>query len=339
VSARIKLTDSERKTIDRLIRFCDRGARELNRYDSATLPLFARQLEQIMAETYEEEFPELRGATDLLPIETGVNEGARTFIFYLFTAVGFAKFISPSSTGSLPRVSLQGAEKVGFTQTMGNEYGWSTQDVRSAQFAGGLQLQSLLASAAKRAHDQLLHDTCLWGREDLGLPGLLNHPNITVTDAANGAGASPLWANKTVDEIIADIRVLVTTPKNLSFNRLIVNRVLMAPAQMDIIKYARVGAGDGSMSILSLLEDLFRGVSFEELNELDDAESDSNLASNSLFAYIAGDKKKASLVVPMPFRQHPVEQRSLEFTVPCESMTGGVKMAEPLMCHRMDGVG
>ena len=46
------------------------------------------------------------------------------------------------------------------------------------------------------------------GDTDLGVYGLCNSPNVTASNVVNGAASSPLWANKTAQEILTDIRSL-----------------------------------------------------------------------------------------------------------------------------------
>lgn len=311
------------------------------RNDSQTLPMFARMLEQILTEVEKEEFAELKMANgDLIPIDTSINEGAETYSYYVYSAVGVARFLSAYAGQSLPLVTIKGAKVSGRVEPMGNAYAYTTHDVRNAQFAG-VPLESELAIAARRAHDELLHSTGLWGREDLGLPGLLNHPNIIISTPGTSAGAGDdTWPNKTVDEIIADVVTLIDTVDEVTFGMEKVNRVLMSRERYNFIKTLRMGTGDGTLTVLKYLEEMYPEVTFDKLNELSGDNSDGNLAagSHSMFAYTSGNKRKASLVVPMMFRQHPVQQEDLTFKVPCESSTGGVKMPRPLMCNRMDGI-
>lgn len=338
-------TDAQRKLFDRLtgLTLTAELVREdqQGRSDSNTLPMFARQLEQVLTEVEKEEFAELRMANgELIPIDTSINEGAESYVYYLYTAAGIARFLSSYSGGSLPMVTMEGAQVRGNVEPFGNSYGYTTRDVRNAQFAG-LPLESELPIAARRAHEELLQKVGLWGREDLGLPGLLNHPNITIaTPGTSSGGGDDTWPNKTVDEIIADVVSVIDTPEEITFGIEKVNRVLISRSRFNLIKTLRMGTGDGTLTVLKYLQDMYPEVTFEKLNELDGDQSDGNLdaGSHSMFAYTAGNKRKASLIVPMMFRQYPVQQRDLQFVVPCESSTGGVKMPRPLMCVRMDGI-
>lgn len=314
------------------------------RYDSQTLVYAARQLEYVFTEIEREEFKDLPMAEGkIIPIDRSVPEGAKTFVWYLFSSSGVARFIAPVSAGSLPRVSLAQAERVGRVQTMGAEFGYSSQELRHAQYAG-VGLDSELARACRRAHDELLNRTGFWGREDLGLPGFFNHPNIQVSDAAdNGSGATE-WAEKEPIQIIADIANVINGVRSITYGQEQVNRVAIANAEFDLISSTFMG-DDLRRTILSALVEIFGqermgrpAVEFFPLFELEAANSDGNLESNAMFAYTF-DARKASLVQPMAYKQHEVQQQGLNYVVPTESSTGGVKMSRPLMCHRQEAIG
>lgn len=309
------------------------------RADDSTLLWFGRQLEHVMTEVEREEFPELRMANgEIIPIDTSVPDGAETFVYYMFSATGIAQFSAAYAQGELPLVTLKGAKVVGNIEPMKNGYAYETREIRNAQFTG-YGLQTELSIAARRAHDQLLNDTGMYGQADLGLPGLVNHPNINVLDAADNGSGSTFFVDKTIDQILADLANLIHTPQRVSFNMHRVNRVEW-PLAIDLLAHTlRLGAGDGTLFLIDILKKAHPGVTFGVTNELAASQSDGNLDEDAIIAYIGGDKRKLSLVQPMPFKQYPVQQVDLAFKVPCESSTGGVKMKAPTSVARMDGVG
>lgn len=319
----------------------DGRGRVVGRTDSQTLAFFARELEFVYSEVEREEYADLPMANgDIIPVDTSLPDGAETFKYYLYGAVGVARFMNGYSSGSLPLVTIKGAAVPGNVETFANGYAYSTRDARNAQFTG-MPLEAELAFAARRAHEELLQRVGLWGRADLGLPGLLNHPNIIRSTPGTSAGAGDdTWPNKTADEIIADVVTAIDTVDEVTFGKEKVNAVRMSRERYNLIRTYRMGAGDGTLTILKYLQEMYPDVTFGVLDELNASNSDGNLdaGTHSLFAYTAGNKRKASLVVPMMFRQYTVQQEGLMFKVPCESSTGGVKMKSPLMCNRMDGI-
>lgn len=314
--------------------------------DAQLLNFFARQLEYVYTEIEREEFPDLRAANgEIVPIDRNVPAGAETFTYYVMSGAGVAAFQGSYSHGSAPRVTLKGARVQGKVQRMRNVYGWDIQDVENAQMAG-VNLDSELAATARRAHEQLLNDTCFYGAPAQGLPGLFNHPNITVSDAPLNAGStSTLWINKTPAEIIADVNEVLNGIQTLTLGVEVPNRMLIPRAQYLLISTTRLGAGDGFATILGYLQAAHPGVTFEICNELGTEFSTRNGADllnngqrDAIFAYTAGNPRKAALVRPKDFTQLPVQENGFDYDMHCESSTGGVKMPRPLMCHRMDGV-
>lgn len=315
------------------------GRGQAPRADTSTLLWFSTQLEHVMAEVEGEEFPELRMANgEIIPIDTSIPDGAETFVYYLFSATGIAQFSAAYANGELPLVTLKGAKVVGNIEPMTNGYAYETREIRNAQFTG-FGLETELSVAARRAHDQLLNDTGMWGQPDLGLPGLINHPNISVLDAADNGSGSTFMIDKNVDQILADFANLIHTPQRVSFNMHRVNRVEMPLDIMLLITTLRLGSGDGTLFVMDLLKKAHPNVTFAVTNELAASQSDGHLTEDAIIAYVGGDKRKVSLIQPMPFKQYPVQQVDLTFKVPCESSTGGVKLKAPSSVARMDGVG
>lgn len=313
----------------------------MGRQDSQTLPFFERQLEQILSKTYDREFPELMAAMgEVVPIDTEVDEGAETFTYYMYEPTGVAKFLDSYASDDLPMVSIRGAKVTGNVEPMANGYFWTTRDVRNAAFANR-PLESDLARAARRAHDQLLHYTILWGREDIGLPGFVNHPNINVADApaAAGGGSNPtFWENKTAVEVFNDIATAIDGVDEITNKVHRVTRCLIANPQYNYINRTRTGELGDSTTILEWCQKTWPGVQFLPIVDLEASKSQGNLSTNAMIAY-QFDAEMASAVVPMPFRQYPVQEDGLKFVVPCESSTGGVKMPYPLAVYRVDGIG
>ena len=343
--------DSQRNTLDQLARLpltvellesCRRDGRadpDPVRADASTLLWFTRQLEHVMAQAEKEEFPELKMANgEIVPIDNSIPDGAETWTYFMFSGTAIAQFSSGYSNGEFPLVTLKGAKVNGNVEPMENGYAWSTRDVRNAQFTG-FGLETELSSFARRAHDQLLNDTGLFGREDLGLPGFINHPNITIRDAADNGAGSTFWADKTPDQILEDFNLAINTVNEITFGIETVNRVLLPRREWLRIKTLRLGPGDGTLMLIDALKAAHDGVEFGVLNELGASSSRGNLDEDALICYTANNKNKISLQQPMPFRQHPVQQENLMFKVPCESSVGGIKLTAPLSVLRMDGIG
>lgn len=354
-------TDSQRDIFAQLAAQQHAIAADL-RTDADSMAYAARALEHVMADVYEEDYPDLPVADGtIMPIDSSVNEGAKTWTYYLYSGTATARIGAQYSDGTLPIVTRTGAEVTRKVLPFENAFEYSTDDMRHAAMAKD-NLDSALGALARRGHEQLFHRVGLWGRTELGVDGLLTHPNITiVTAAATGTNSSTEFADKTVDQIIEDFRVLIGSAARLTHGLRTTTRVLMSRRVMELLVTRRLGPGDGHATLLDHLMKVWGGkdpgginggvpVEFMILEELDwtkaQTEADNGVSNvdvdedtgDVLIAYVHNNPKVLRLIRPMPFKQQPVQAINLRFRTPCESKSGGVRLPEPLTICRMEGV-
>jgi hypothetical protein len=343
-------TDTQRSILKGLAAGWDYMGDEY-RTDDAAMLYSVRQLEYVFADVYEEDFPDLPVAMgDFLPIDTSVHEGAKTWVYYLYSGTAIARWAADGSGATLPRVTRQGAEVTKSCHVIENSYGYTTEDMRTAAKAGD-NLDPALGALAKRGHDQEFHRSGLWGRSELNVDGALTLPNMTVLTAPEPVDTAD------VDEIIAMFSLLIRTCAQLTKGLRHTTRVLMSRRVRDKLVERRLGPGDGTLSILDYLrktfgasEDGAPAVEFKVLEELDWRVAQEEAAAgvpnvditeetgDVLLAYIHNNDKVARLIQPMAFKQHPVQFRDLEWVTPCESKVGGLRCPEPMTFTRMEGV-
>ena len=332
------------------------------RLDSS-LAVAARQLEHIYTETYEETYPDLPVDEGRIAfVDTSVPEGARSWTMYLYSGTSIARLGAPGSDATLPTVMRSGAEISACIHPVENAYSWSFDDMR-ASVMSGVPLEPPLRSLAARAHEHAFQRTSLWGRPDLGTPGFLTHPNITIVDAAaTGTGNSRDLRDKDADDILADFRTLIDKPRELSKGQRHTTNVLMSDRVYTYLATTLVGTSSPGMFLLELIKKAWQGgdpnvnggvpVQFGTLRELDytiaaeEAAADDGTGTtvnvdinettgDCMIAYV-NDRKIVRFVRPMMMRQHPVQTRNLTMLVPCESKIGGCMLVEPLTVCRME---
>lgn len=321
------------------------------RTDADAMIYSARQLEHVFTQVYEEDWPDLVVANgEIMPIDRSVHEGADTWTYYLYTGTAVARLAADFSDGTLPRVTRSGAEMTRKCHDFENMYAYTTRDVRKAAMAKD-SLPPALGKLAKRGHDQEFHRTGLWGRTELGTDGMLTLPNMTISTASES------WETADVDEILDMVGTLISTVSQLTKNLRHVTRVLFSPRVADLLVQRRLGPGDGTLSLWDYLVTTYSkrpggkpAVEFGELQELDwrtaQEEAAKGVANVDIdettgdcaIAYVHNNAEVLSLVQPMPFKQYPVQFVGLEYQVPCESSTGGVRCPEPMTIHRMEGL-
>jgi len=93
-----------------------------------------------------------------------------------------------------------------------------------------------------------------FGDVGLAVKGLVNNALVTSTgNVANGAGGSPLWTNKTPDEILTDFNTALTTVWAASAFAIVPSNILLPTKAYGYIATQKVSLA-GNLSILAYIE-------------------------------------------------------------------------------------
>ena len=301
------------------------------RFDANESMFFARQLEAIKAQTYDVKRANLN-ALQLMPVSTDVPEGATTITYRQYDTVGMAKVIA-NYANDLPRADVTGKEFTSNIRSIGNAFGYNTQEIRSAIFAG-VNLPARKAMAATRAHQEKINALAFTGDADHGLPGLISNANVPeVTLAADGTGSSKTFASKTADKIVRDVNSLINKIISQSKG---VHRA--TEVWMPVEQYALIATTQNSTAsdttILAFLQQVHPGITFRQVVELDGAGAG---GTDRMYA-IENSRDNWAIEIPMMMKMYSPQQKGLEFEVPVESRFGGVIIEYPLALVFADGV-
>lgn len=321
---------------------------ETTRLDASESIFFNRELESIMARSFEVEYPELK-ATRLIPVDTSAGPGADSITYRQFDKVGLSKVIA-NYADDLPRADILGEEFTSPVRSIGNSYGYSLQEVRSAAKAGR-PLQQMKANASRRANDQLV-DTIAWKAKSTdtqygGLLGFLYAPNITTATAPAGATTSNVpWydatpANqKNAEEILEDMNNLVAGIIDLTLGVEVPDTLLMPIRQYTRIQKTRLSSGTDTTILQFFLANNPSITSVEWVNELKDLAPlpSGGAGPGDVAVCYKRSPDKLSLQIPSPYEQLPAQERNLEFVVPTHSRCGGVIVHRPLSISILEGI-
>ena len=109
--------------------------------------------------------------------------------------------------------------------------------------------------ALKLKHQMDIDEQVYVGDSTLNAGGLVNHSLVTnVANVPNGASASPLWTQKTPNEILADVNALILSVWSATGFSTMPNRILIPPTQFGYIS-ATIVSSAGNQSILKFLLD------------------------------------------------------------------------------------
>nr|DAK52279.1 MAG TPA: major capsid protein [Caudoviricetes sp.] len=118
----------------------------------------------------------------------------------------------------------------------------------------GRSIDSILDRGVRLNYNKSVDQLVYRGFTSVGFTGLVNDVNIVRSTAPNGAAGSPLWQNKTVDEILWDVNKTLTEAWAASEydESAIPNHLLLPPDKYAYIVSTRIGTS-GDENILDYL--------------------------------------------------------------------------------------
>lgn len=306
--------------------FKKEGFKSLN-LDAGGDIFFARQLEFVQAKIYEFQYPALK-SFQLIPINYNVPAGAEYVTTTQFQSVGRARIIN-SYADDLPEAGLLGTQLTNPVQGIGTSYRFSHQEIRAAQM-NRMDLSLKLGEAARRANDQLVDNLAFFGNPAVGMTGLLNNPTVpTQTVPSDGAGMLPggptAWVNKTPDQILRDMNLIVNQIVVQSNEVEMPDTLLLPLAQYTLIASTPRSANSDT-TILNYF--LMNNPYIRQVVPVPKLDGAGVNGVDIMVAYERNDNK-LEMTIPLPFTQYAPQERNLEFVIPCESRFGGVSIYYP----------
>jgi hypothetical protein len=225
-------------------------------FDS-TLAYYVNQLDNLDKKLYEPLFSVTWGRDIKLRSGITMANESTSFIRSTIGAVGTQNatgkpWISPNTT-TLPGVSVNGERVVLPLRLLGQEVSYSSVELERSQLLGqpiDAQKFNALNTIYQMATDEMIYV----GDSAVGAEGLVNSTLVTSGSVPNGTGGSPLWVNKTPDEILKDVNDMVTAAWQASGFSVCPDKLLLPPAQFAYISSQKISTA-GYVSILTFLED------------------------------------------------------------------------------------
>ena len=309
------------------------GVRSMNFDDAeAASVFFARELDFVKSQSYDVEYPEFT-ALSLFPMSSEVDPGAETVTYYSYDKTGLAKIISNYAT-DLPRADVKGKPTTAIIKSLGDSYGYSIQEMRASRMAGK-SLDTRKAESARYQIDYLNNKIAWNGDAETGLKGVLSTDNdVPLYTVANGAKGTTSWADKTEDEILADItgmlKQMATVTKKVEKPDTL---ALSSDAYIEIQNKHIEGTATTVLKyIQDNIPDIKQIVSCPELDD-DSVETNPYAAASdgkAVALLFKNDSRKLSIENPLPFMQYPIQTQGLEVVVPCEARTAGAMIYYPM---------
>lgn len=297
------------------------------RMDNATPGVFLqRQLEHILPRVFEKQYAEIPYSR-ILPVSNEVPEGAETYKYEIYDAVGEFDLISDYGD-DLPTSDVKRGEITNTIRGFGGSFKYTTDEIRKAQFAN-VSLEQRRADAVREAYERRANRTALFGYTGTGIKGFFNHPvvdKIVVTGNANDGWFDS--SSATPDTMLAILNEGITYQVNAS-------KMIEKPDTMLLpySVYRKISITPRSTtSDTTVLEYFLRTnpyiTQIEPINELDPANSGGALTAARIVIY-KRDPGKLQFHIPMPLKFHPPQPKNLAFSVPAEARFAGVALYYP----------
>jgi len=134
----------------------------------------------------------------------------------------------------------------------GMQIGWTIPELESAQKLGRPVDQQKFAGMQLK-YQMDVDEMVYIGDTGLGLYGLVNSPLVSSSNVVNGASASPLWANKTPQEILNDVNTLLNAAWAASGYAVCPSELRLPPVQYSRLVSTLVSSA-GNISVLEFLK-------------------------------------------------------------------------------------
>ena len=293
---------------------------------------FARELDYVKSQSYDVEYPEFT-ALKLFPVSSEINPGAETVTYYSYDKTGMAKIISSYST-DLPRADVKGKPTTAIIKSLGDSYGYSIQEMRASAMAG----KSLDARKAESARYQIdyLNNKIAWnGDAETGLRGVLSKDNdVPLYVPATGAKGSTKWADKTEDEILADITGMLKAgrPHHQEGGE----AGHSGPAVRGVYRDSEPPYRKHCDHRAEVRSGQYQGYCPHRLlpgagpRQCGHQPLCGRKRWQGRCAAVQNDPRKFTIENPLSFMQYPVQPEGLEMVVPCEARTAGAIIYYPM---------
>jgi len=218
------------------------------------------------------------------------------------------------------------------------QLGWTIPELESAQKLGRpIDQQKFAAMNLKYQMD--IDEQVYIGDTALGLTGLVNSPLVSVSNVVNGGGGSPLWANKTPTEILADVNTLLSNAWAASGYAVCPGKLLIDPVNYSRLVSTLVSSA-GNISILEFLKvnSLCNSINGRPLDiqPLKWLTGRGVGGTNRMVAYSqAEDRVRFPLV---PLQRTPLEYRDLRQLTTYFGRLGAVEFIYPETAAYADGM-
>ena len=171
------------------------------------LSFLRQQAAEIENEVYETQYADTQ-YQNLVPVDTGLDEWAKSVTYYSTDKVGRAEW-SHHKAQDVPYADVMRSEAEVAIEMAAIGYEYTLEEIAQARRLG-ISLEPDRADAALRAYEEFVDAVALYGAAEKGWAGLLNNATVTAgTAPADGTAGATDFPSKTSNQVLRDINAVV----------------------------------------------------------------------------------------------------------------------------------
>lgn len=291
-----------------------------------------QQTSIIEREVNQIEYPDVNYA-ELIPLDFSGGEWAKSVTYFSGDKYGKADWIN-GNADDIPMAGTTMTKHETQVYTAGIGYGWGLEEISQAVMLGR-NLPADDAVAARRAYEEMVYRTLLFGDASKNFTGLFNAPGVTAATAA------ATWDNATPDQIIADANnMLIGQFTGTLFTSMADTLLLPYDRFLKLASTPRSNESDTSILTWYLANNPYTALTGRPLRirGVQGLQTAGAGGTHRAVAY-RRDPNVVKAHIPMPHRFLPVYQAGpLRWEVPGIFRLGGTDVRRPLDVSYLDAI-
>jgi hypothetical protein len=305
----------------------------------AALGFLIKQTSYIEPGVVKQRYPDVQYSR-LIPVDSSANPWAKSVTYYSSDQFGQAEFFEHLAD-DMPRADVTREKHETTVRMAGIGYGYTLEELGQAMMIPGTNLSNDRAAAARRAYEEFVDDAALRGKAAANWSGILNYPCIQ-TDFADddGTGASMAWDDKTTDQVLRDINVVLSGIYTATLQIEMADTLLLPIGPMLTLSTRRIENTNDTLGSFLKANNVYTVQTGQPLDIVGvrGLETAGVGGTGRMVAY-RRDPDVLKMHIPMPHRFLPVWQTGpMRFDVPGIFRLGGLEIRRPKAVRYVDGI-
>jgi hypothetical protein len=322
------------------------GLKNLGRHrtQDSSLAYYVNQLENLDKRFYEPLVSVTWSRDIKLRAGITMSQESTSFIRSAFAAPGSLQNTTgnfpwvSAETNAIPGVSVNGEKLVYPLRLLAREISYTSVELDRSQLTGQpIDVQKLDAFNIlyQMNTDQMVY----LGSSDVGATGLLNESTVAASTAVNGVSGSPLWVNKTPDEILADVNSEIAAVWLTAAYAICPSKIVLPPNQFSYIASQKVSSA-GNVSILKFVKENSIALQINGVElDIQPCKWNAGAGVNGTDRMLCYTNDEIRVRFPMvPLRRETAYYQGIRFIAPYLWAFGQVEFPYPETLGYLDGI-